>query len=450
MQNPPPDPLPVARRSPFVAFGRWLLELDRPVPSRTEDELAAEVERNYTWNFTVNLLDGTIFTFGASFISSTTILPLFLSKLTTNSFAFGFLAVIAQAGWFLPQIFTANSMERLARKKPVVANLGMFLERLPIWVMLAAVFFASRRPGLALALVLGGYAWHALGAGIVAVSWQDLIARCFPVTRRGKFFGLTSFTGAGMGALGAVLSTWLLNRYAFPTNFGYAFAIAATAITASWVFLSLTREPVQAPTVHRRGNLEYLASLPPLLRGDANFRRFLTVRMLMALGGMGSGFVTVAAVSRWQIPDSTAGLFTLALLIGQTMGTLLFGFLADRFGHKLCLELGAAAGLAGYVIAWLARDPIWYYAVFGLLGVLLGAILVSGILIVMEFSGPERRPTYVGVANTGVGVVGAVAPLLGAGLAEVGFAWLFVASAAVYLVTLGLYLWWVREPRQAA
>ncbi len=430
-----------------MAMLAWLLQLDRPVPSRTDDEIAAEVERNYTWNFSVNLLDGVIFTFGSSFISSTTILPLFLSKLTTNPLAFGLLAVIAQAGWFLPQLFTANLMERLARKKPVVVNLGMFLERLPIWVMLTAALVASRRPVLALALVLGGYAWHALGAGIVAVSWQDLIARCFPVTQRGKFFGTTSFVGAGVGAVGAVLSTWLLNRYAFPANFGYTFAIAATAMTFSWVFLALTREPVQATTTRRRGSIEYLASLPALLRSDENFRRFLITRMMLALGGMGSGFITVTAVTRWHIPDSTAGFFTLALLAGQTVGTLLFGFLADRFGHKLCLELGTVTGLAGCLVAWLAPGPGWYFAVFVLLGFLSGAVLVSGILIVMEFSEPERRPTYVGIANTGVGLVGAVAPLFGAALAEAGFAWLFAASAAVYLITLALFHGWVREPR---
>ena len=70
------------------------------MPQRTEDELVAEVERNYNWNFAVNLLDGTWIMFGASFISATTILPLFLSKLTTNPLAYGALAVIAEAGWF--------------------------------------------------------------------------------------------------------------------------------------------------------------------------------------------------------------------------------------------------------------------------------------------------------------------------------------------------------------
>ncbi len=428
----------------------WLLQLDQPVPPRSDDEIAAEVNHNYAWNYAVNLLDGVLFMLGASFISSSTILPLFLSKLTTNPLAFGLLAVIAQAGWPLPQLFTANFMERLARKKPVVINLGLFAERVPIFVILAAALVAGRSPALALALVLIGYAWHAFGAGLVAVSWQDLVARCFPVDRRGRFFGVTSFLGAGSGALGALLSTWLLNRYAFPLNFTYVFVLAAVALTLSWAFLALTREPAQASKVQRRGNLEYLASLPDLLREDANYRRYIITRMMLALGGMGSGFVTVAAISRWRVPDSTAGWFTLAFLAGQTTGTLVCGFLADRYGHKLCLTLGALAGLAGYGLAWLAPAPAWYYGVFALLGLLSGAIWVSGILIVMEFGGPERRPTYLGIANTGTGLAGAIAPLIGAALVNASYSLLFAVSAGVNLAALALFVWWVKEPRQTS
>lgn len=441
-------PAPTSARGPFMAVLAWLLQLDRPVPPRSDDEIAAEVEHNYPWNYAVNLLDGIFFMLGASFISSSTILPLFLSKLTTNPLAFGLLAVIAQAGWPLPQLFTANFMERLARKKPVVINLGLFAERVPIFVILAAALVAGRSPALALALALIGYAWHAFGAGIVAVSWQDLVARCFPVERRGRFFGVTSFLGAGSGALGAVLSSWLLTRYAFPVNFTYVFALAAVALTLSWVFLALTREPVQAATVPRRGNLAYLASLPDLLRSDVNFRRYIITRMTLALGGMGSGFVTVAAISRWRVPDSAAGLFTLAFLAGQTTGTLVCGFLADRFGHKLCLALGAAAGLVGYGLAWLAPAPTWFYAVFLLLGFLFGAIWVSGILIVMEFGGPERRPTYLGIANTSTGLAGAIAPLIGAALVNASYGLLFAISAAVNLAAWVLFTWWVKEPRR--
>ena len=99
------------------------------------------------------------------------------------------MAAIAQSAWFLPQVFTANLVERLPRKKPVVINLGFFLERLPMWVLVLAALVAGTSPLLALLLFFTGYAWHGLGAGIIATAWQDLIARCFPVDRRGRFFG---------------------------------------------------------------------------------------------------------------------------------------------------------------------------------------------------------------------------------------------------------------------
>ncbi len=429
---------------------RWLLQLDRPVPVRGEQELVAEVERHYHWNFAVNLLDGAAFWFGLSFVSSSTIAPLFIGKLTTSPLPIGLIAVIAQGGWFLPQLFTAHSVERLARKKPVVVNLGFFLERLPLWVMVLAAVVAARSPTLALTLFLAGYAWHALGAGVVATAWQDLIGRCFPVRRRGRFLGLTSFIGAGTGAVGSFFSAWLLRTFPFPDSFVYTFVIAAVFITVSWVFLALAREPVQAVSAPSQSNREFLSELPGLLQRDQNFRRFLAARLLLAGGGMGVGFVTVAAVRRWAVADGIVGVYTAVMLLGQTAGNLVFGLLSDRYGHKLSLELGALCSGGAFVLAWLAPSPVWYYAVFVLLGITSGAIFVSGILVVLEFCTPARRPTYVGLANTGVGLVGVMGPLLGAGLASISYGWLFALSAVVNLAAWVSLHWWVEEPRWVA
>ena len=426
---------------------RRLLQLDRPVPPASDEEANAAAERNYRWNFTVNLLDGASFWFGLSFASSSTIGPLFISKLTDSTVAIGLLAVVAQGGWFLPQLFTANAVERLARKKPVVVNLGFFLERLPMWFLIPAALLAPRSGGLALTVFLVSYAMHAVGAGVVATAWQDLIARCFPVEKRGRFLGSTTFLGTGMGALGAGLSAWLLATFPFPINFAYTFAIAATGITVSWMFLALTREPVQPVRGERQSTRQFWQKVRTIISHDQNFRRFLIARILLALAAMGQGFITVAAVRRWDLPDSAVGGFTAALLLGQTMGNLIFGVLADRFGHKMSLELSGVAAMFSFVLAWLAPSPGWYNVVFFLLGLYLGAIIVSGILVVLEFSAPERRPTYVGLANTSVGVAGGLAPLLAAGLAGLSYNLLFAISAAISLFGMILMRWWVREPR---
>ena len=436
------------RPNVFSRALRWLLELDRPVPPRTGAELAAEVERNYRWNFGVNLLDGAFFWFGASFASSSTIVPFFISKLTSSPLPVGLAAVIAQAGWYLPQLFTAAPVQRLARMKAVVVNAGLFLERLPLFVLVLSAVVASKSLTWGLILFLVGYAWHSLGAGVIATSWQDLIARCFPVDRRGRLFGATQFLGAGTAALGAGFSTQILKGFPFPTNFVYCFAIAAAGISVSWVFLALTREPVQRADIPKQSQRQFWASLPGIVRHDLNFRRFLVARLLLALGGMGWGFVTVAAVQRWHVPDGTVGLFTAALLIGQTIGNLGLGFLADRLGHKLSLEIGTAAACLAYTLAWVAPSSEWQYLVFALLGITSAAIFVSGILMVMEFSTPERRPTYVGLANTGTGLVSMLAPMIGAWLAGIGYGWLFALTAGINLAALAALHWGVREPRR--
>jgi MFS family permease len=136
-------------------------------------------------------------------------------------------------------------------------------------------------------------------------------------------------------------------------------------------------------------------------------------------------------------------------LIGQTIGNLTFGFLADRFGHKLSLEVSAGLAAVAYVLAWLVPSPGWYFVIFVLLGMNLGATIVSGILIVMEFAAPDNRPTYAGLTNTTVGIVSSLAPLIGTSLVGVSYGLLFALGGVVNLVGLLLLRFWVREPRLA-
>jgi MFS family permease len=441
----------VGSRTTQLTRSTWrrLLQLDRPVPELSELELLAQAQKNLRWNFTVNFLDGAFFWFGLSFVSSATILPLFISKLSTNPFLIALVAVLAQSSWYLPQLLAATSTEKVPRKKPIVVNLGFFTERLPVWLLPVAALISLRSPTLALTIFFVAYAWHGLGAGIIAPAWSDMLARCFPVNRRGRFFGITSFVGTGMGALGAIFSGWLLERYPYPTNFVYVFLIAAAGITLSWVFIALTREPVaqMPPAKTRQGGRSWQKMLT-IVQRDRNFRRFLIARVLSSLASMGLGFVTVAAIQRWHVTDSTVGLYTSALLVGQTSGNLLAGLVADRFGHKLSLETGLIAMVIAFGIAWLAPASSWYFLVFFLLGAATGIRIVSGVLVPLEFSRPEHRPTYVGISNTSMGIGSAIAPLLGGLLAVVGYDWLFAASAAIGLIALITMHWSVMEPRR--
>lgn len=429
---------------------RKLLLLDRPVAERPEAEIEAEIRDNYRWNFAANLLDGLAFWFGLAFVSSSTIVPLFVSKITLNPLIIGLVAMVAQAGWYLPQLLASGLTERLDRKKPMVVNVGLFLERVPVWLWPLAAWLAADRPYWALTIFIGAYIWHHLGAGLIAPAWQELLARCFVVNQRGRLFGFTTFAGTGAATLGAGFSSWLLQRYAFPTNFVFLFAIAAVAITLSWFFIALVREPLQAASPAARQPEPIHRKMRTILGADANFRAYLVARVFLVLTTMGTGFVTVSAVERWSVPDSTVGIYTAVLLLGQTLGNLSAGIIADRVGNKVPLVMGGVAQVTGFAIAWLSPVSTGMYAVFALLGFAVGVNIVSGILIALEFSEPVRRPTYAGIANTTVGITGAIAPLLGGWIAQQSYGWLFATSTFVGIAAVVLLTLTVTDPRRLA
>ncbi len=439
----------IATRRFAVALLRRMLQVDLPASERSDEDVEAEALQNYRWNFGVNLVDGALFMLAQSFISSTTILPFFVSRLTDNPFYIGLLAVIAHGGWLVPQLFSAGPIERTARKKAWLVNLGFFIERVPLMLLPATALVAVRAPEWALISFLLTFAVFNLGAGIIAPAWQDLIAVCFPPTRRGRLLGISMFVGTIAGALGANGSSRILDSQPFPRNFTILFGLAAILMMLGWVALALTREPVRRVRRSEENRLRIWTRLGRIVRRDRNFRRFLIARGLMAVSGMGMAFVTAAAVSRWDVPGGTVGNYTVALLVGQAAGNLLFGFLADRKGHKLSLVIGALAVTLAYAMAGLAASPILYYVVFLLLGAFNSAMIVSGLMIVLEFVGSEQRPTYVGITNTIIGTVMVVIPLVGGGLATISYGYLFAISAAAALLSALLMGLWVADPRHA-
>jgi len=408
-----------------------------------------QAEHNYRWNFLVNALDGATFWLGMSFISSTVILPLFVSHFTDNPLLIGLIPFLNTAGVYLPQIFMANAVERAPLKKFFPVTIGFFSERLPIFLLAPMTYFlATSQPRWTLILFFVLFAWHALGVGLIVVGWQDMIAKIIPVKHRGRFFGITNFIGNGAGVLGALALPFVLDRYAFPLGYVITFTVASALMVISWVFIALTREPAVYSSKPAVSQLDYLRSLPAVLRRDRNFRFYLLTQIIFALSGMATGFLVVYAVQRWHLPDAQASGFTVALQIGLALANLFFGFLADRKGHKLSLEICMAVSVLSLALAIVAPSPLWFFPIFFLRGAVNAGIFVSGISIVYEFTDAENRPTYIGLANTIPGVAGALAPLIGGWLAgALSYQAMFVLSAVIGVVSLGLLRFAVAEPR---
>jgi MFS family permease len=419
-------------------------------PAGTNFAAQQQIERDFRWNFTVNTLDGASFWFGASFISATIILPLYVRHFTENPLLIGLIPFLATAGFLLPQLFVANAVERAPRKKYFPATLGFFLERVPVFLMApAAYFLAAGAPVSALAVFFILYAWHCFGAGTIIVGWQDMIAKIIPVDKRGRFFGITNFVGNGAGIVGALAVAAVLDKSVFPHGYVMAFTAAGILVFISWVFLSLTREPAVYSSKPPVSQMAYFRSLPEVLRRDRNFRMYLLSQIIFSLSGMATGFLVVYAVRTWNLSDAKAGGYTIALQVGLALAYLFFGFLSDRRGHKLSLEICMAVSVLSLVLVLFAPAAPWFFPIFFLRGAVNAGTFVSGISIVYEFTDAESRATYIGLANTIPGVAGSIAPLVGGWLAgTISYQAMFTLAMIIGVISWAILRFAVLEPRQ--
>ena len=410
-------------------------------------EYESEIRKNYRWNFTFNVLDGSTFWFGYSFLAPAVILPLYVSHYTGNALLIGLIATIATAFWLVPQIFTANWVEHVPVKVKIMIYQGFYLERLPLLVLPVVTWLLIGKPAAALIAFFLIFSWHSFGAGLTAVAWQDMIGKIFPVEKRGIFFGFTNFLGSATGVAGAAVAAWLLTQYVFPYGFIICFAAAGIFVLISYFFIVQTREPPMLPDHEPVSFRQYWAKLPFVLKKDRNFSNYLTTLVVFNLGGMATGFLAVYAMQTWGLSDGKVGAYGAALLIGQSVFNLVFGPLADRKGYKLVLEFSALLAALSILLALLAPNPDWFYLVFGLRGASLAGGYLS-MMFVMEFCLPDIRPTYIGMSNTLSGTISAIAPMVGGLIASMmGYSALFIVALTLALAAFVMLRWWVRDPR---
>ncbi|MDE0183171.1 MAG: MFS transporter [Caldilineaceae bacterium] len=432
----------------------------------------ARADNQNVWNFSVNLWDVTFITLGFSLVSRETVIPVLVSQLTDSKLAIGLVPAMWSLGIYLPQLLTASLAERMVYKKPFIMYLSLVVERLPyLLVGLAVLAFAATAPTVALIALLLGIAVASTGAGVAIPAWMDMVAKVIPTRRRGIWLGL----GHGLGLMLGVLGAWFVGRvlvgYPFPGNYARLFFAGFGIMLISWVGLALTREPPSETTKEAIPLFRYLRGVGSVLKQDHNFRRYLISKSLVNLGGMSAGFFAVYGTELFALDGRGVGLLTAVLVGTQAVLNPLWGMLADRVGHKSVLTAtalfivlaplsalllhgagpedapGGAPAAAG--IPFWGGVPLGLLLVFVFLGAYLASDHTSSLNIILEFSTPESRPTYVGLTNTLLAPVLICAPIFGGWFAgALGYAAMFRVSLAFAVVALCLMVLWVKEPRR--
>jgi MFS family permease len=396
-------------------------------------------------NIAVNLLDGGFFGFAIGFASFTTIIPLFVSSMTSSAVLIGLIPAVHSVGWQFPQLFTARRVASQSRYKPMVL-LMTINERLPF---LGLAFVAWYVPiiGIKTALILTFLllTWQGIGGGLTANAWQSMIGKIIPSDGRGTFFGAQSAAANLLASISAIFAGLILQRLASPQDFSLTFILSFLAMVVSYLFLAMTIEPAHSPaSLNQQAN--FWKDLRAILKQDHNFRWFLSTRMLSQLAVIGSAFYTVYVVKFLGMSDFTVGVLTSVLLATQIVANPIMGWLGDHWSHRWVILGGIIASVLSALFAFLAPTAIWFFPVIILTGIANVAIWTINMAMIQEFGAEDQRPAYIGLANTLVAPFTILAPFIGGWLAELhGYPAVFLVSAIFGIITIVILLWKVKD-----
>lgn len=408
-----------------------------------------ELRKNTRFNFAVNVIDAGFFGFGYLGLASlVTVIPLFLDGLGASKALIGLAGSLHDIGWQVPQLFIAPFVSRRTRYKPMLLWMTLH-ERWPILMLaLVALAIPVLGPSVALVITLLLLVIYGLGGGLSAIPWQSMIGKIMPPNRMGTFFGVQSALANLLGAAGAVVAGFLLERIDSPLDFALCFGIAGLALFLSMGTLSLTREPAHELVAVTENTPRTRQRMGKILREDANFRWFLLAKAFTACAIVGVSFYSLYAVQRFSAPESVLGIMTGVLTLSQMSANLLFGWLGDRWGHRLMYVIGGLMMAASALLAVLAPSVGWLYLVFGLAGAARAAFWAVTISFTLEFGTLEERPVYIGMANTLIAPITLGAPIVGGSLAQAwGYPPLFIICSIAGLLTALVLYFLVYDPR---
>ncbi|HUX22269.1 MAG TPA: MFS transporter [Spirochaetia bacterium] len=424
--------------------GFWLRGRRRPA---VVEELPPEFRGlNIRKNFTSLIIDAAGWPLGQSFLSPQTVLPMFIAVLSKSNFTIGLVVAVQSVGQLATQLLASNRVERMPAKKVFVFVVGVLVERVP-FLLLALAIFVTPRNDVLLAVFFVCWIVSNIGVGINLPAYIGLFAKLIPPALRGRLTGIGNAVGTLLAVGGAYLTTVLLANSSGNTGFGWVFLIGFIFLTLSVIPFLFVDEPLRPVEGSRPRTIDYLRELPAILKKNRPFANYVILQTTLQFVLASTPFITGYAALKLGASEQSVGVSTGIFMAASTVGSFLFGLIADSGGYRRVLLLGAGLAAVTFGILIFSPSLVVVWVCYFIAGLFMSAVSLGNNMS-MEYSSPEKAVTYSTIMFSAGGPIRAIGPLLLGLLADrVSIVAVFVIVSIVSLTALYFGITRVTEPR---
>ena len=404
---------------------------------------------NYRRNFTLGVLNGSFFMAALAFLAGSTVLPVFISRLTDSNVLIGIFSHLEWFGWLFPQLFAAVF---LAHKQKVLSFYnGLSLLRLFLFgICIASIFLFKDDYGAILITYGISFTLFSLSSGLAGVAFLEIVGKIIPLNKRGSFFGMRMFSGGLLAALGGILVERIIATYGFPYDFGYVCIVAWILMFMGLSCFAMIKEPESREKLARASASSQMKAAFRILKHDINFRNLIFSRIWINTALMALPFYVVFSLEHLHAAESMAGIYLTFQMIGYLGSNLLWGWLCNRVSNKMVIVLAALCRAFPPIIAFVCYyhplSPMMFAPVFVFIGMAESGLDMGYMTYLLEISPEKGRVLSIGLLHTVIaptvlfsGIGGLLIQLLSL---KWLFALVFVTTMISLLISAGL-----REPR---
>jgi len=256
-----------------------------------------------------------------------------------------------------------------------------------------------------------------ISGGFAGISYADMMGKLFTSKERGKLYATKQFLSSLAAFGGGMLVSKIFSpgKLAYPYNYVIVLFIGFIGLSiASIGFLFIKETPSEIHENKDDNFIDFLKSVPSILKNDKKFLKFIIVENLASFSLMILPFYMIFAKDIFSIDNSYIGKYLLFQITGTIFSNVLWGMISTKFGSKsvvrICILGGATIPLIAIVLS--KFGPNVFSIVFLLVGFIISGRRVGFETYLLDISPSNNTTVYFGIRGS-LNLMVVILPIMG-------------------------------------